>query len=78
MSTEQIKNTLDPVSQLKIYKGMVIALSGAVGVLVLLVLWGIGADKAMLAAFISWLLPTVVNSVNQFTKGSDSSSTEQQ
>lgn len=65
----QVKNSLDPVTQLKIYKGMIIALSGAVGVLVLLAMWGLGIDKAALGAFISWILPVGVNAYHQFSKG---------
>lgn len=68
----QVKNALDDVSQLKILKGLVIALTGGVAVLCLLLAFGIGVDKAMLTAFIGWIVPTAVNAVKEYMAGQSS------
>ena len=65
----QIANQLDPVTQNKILKGMVYAMSGAVAVLVVALLFGVGVDKASLVAFISWLVPAGVNAYKEYVSG---------
>ena len=66
---KQVADSLDPVTKFKILKGAVIALSGAIGVLVLILAFGMGIDKATLAAFVSWSLPVAVNAYHQYKKG---------
>jgi len=65
----QIVNQLDPESKIKILKGMVIALSGALAVFALLLAFGIGVDKATLTMFVAWAIPVATNAYHQYLKG---------
>lgn len=60
---------MDPVSQLKVYRGAIIALSGAIVVLILLIMFGLNIDKAAIVAFFAWIVPVGVNAARQFYAG---------
>lgn len=69
MAQGQISGEMDPISRTKIYKGAIIALTGAVAILVLLIAFGLGIDKATLAAAVAWLVPTGVNAAKEYLAG---------
>lgn len=66
---EQKKKCFCPVSKDKTLKGALIALSGAMVVLLLLMVYGMGIDKAVLVSFLAWFIPTAVNASRQWYKG---------
>lgn len=65
----QQSGKLDSITQIKILKGAVIALTGGLAVLILLVAFGIGVDKATIVAFFAWFTPVAVNSAKEFYAG---------
>ena len=60
---------MDETSKIKTYRGAIIALTGAIAILILLLAYGIGINRALLGAFVAWLVPTGVNAGRQFMKG---------
>lgn len=66
---DQKKRCFCPTSREKTLKGALIALSGAIVVLLLLIAYGIGIDKAVLVSFLAWFIPTAVNAGRQWYKG---------
>lgn len=69
MANGQVSGQVDPVSEIKIYKGAIIALTGGIAVLVLLLAFGLGVDKATLTAFLAWGVPTGVNAIKEYYAG---------
>lgn len=69
MNDQQVSGKLDPITQIKILRGAVIALTGALAVLILLLAYGIGVDRASIAAFFAWFVPVAVNAGKEFMAG---------
>lgn len=69
MNDQQVSGKLDPITQIKILRGAVIALTGALAVLILLLAYGIGIDLASIAAFFSWFVPVAVNAGKELMTG---------
>lgn len=65
----QIANQLDDESKLKIMKGALLALSSFVVVLLLLIGFGLGIDKALLTSFAAFITPILINGYRQYKKG---------
>jgi len=65
----QLKNSFDEVTQKKIIKGFLLALSG--GIAVGLMAWASGVEeaKALLLSFISLAVPTIANGIKEFMAG---------
>lgn len=71
MAKGQIKGKMDRASELKFWKGAAISSTGAVCVLALLILFGMGIDKATLTAFVGFLIPVITNYFHVKGQGED-------
>lgn len=69
MDEKQVSGEMDTVSKIKVYKGALIALTGAVAVLIALLAFGVGIDQATLTAFLAWGVPAGVNAAKEYYAG---------
>ena len=66
---EQVKNSFDKSSLIKIVKGMGIAAGGAAALAVLDYLNLIEISNPTLAAIVAWGVPVLINAVKEWRKG---------
>ena len=65
----QIKYSFDKITQNKIFKGAIIALSGSAAIGLLDFFGGLKINDPTLAMFVAWLVPTLINLVREWMKG---------
>lgn len=73
----QIANSFDKETLIKIGKGAFIAFTGAGSIALLQYFNSIKIDNAILASFVVWLVPTLVNVIKEWMAGVDRNSIPQ-
>ena len=66
---QQFKNQFDSASLIKIWKGALIAATGAVGLYLLNILGTIEIGNPFLTSFLAWFIPFATNMIKEFRKG---------
>lgn len=66
---EQVKNSFDVASLKKIAHGALISVGGAAAIALLNYIGALHIDNPNTAAFIAWLIPTLINVVKEFIAG---------
>ncbi len=65
----QYKNQFDKITQNKIVRGALIALSGGAAISLLTFLQGQDFGDATINGLVAWLVPTLVNMTREYLKG---------
>jgi hypothetical protein len=65
----QVRNSFDKITQNKIVKGALIALSGGAAISLLTFLQGQEFGDATVNGLVAWLVPTLLNAVREWQKG---------
>jgi len=66
---DQIKNSFDKETLIKISKGALIAASGAAGLYILAIIGALEIDNPVLTSFFAWFIPVAVNAIREWMKG---------
>lgn len=66
---KQIKYSFDKASLIKIGKGAAIAAGGAAALAVLDYIGAVEISEPILASFVAWLVPVLINLVKEWMKG---------
>ena len=69
MDTQQIKYSFDKVTQSKIFKGALIALTGSAALGLLGFFGTINISNPALAMFAAWFIPTAINAIKEWMAG---------
>lgn len=67
--TKQIKFSFDKITQNKILKGALIALTGSAAIGLLGFFGGLQIDNPNLAMLVAWVVPTLTNLIKEWMKG---------
>jgi hypothetical protein len=65
----QIKNSFDKITQEKMLKGFLLALSGGTAVALVAWLQGMEAAKSLILLFVSTAVPSILNGIREFKRG---------
>lgn len=67
--SDQIKNSFDKVTIIKVLKGALIAATGTAALFILNWLGGVDVGNPLLTGLIAWAVPTLTNLIKEWMKG---------